>query len=133
MAVRAHDHHVELARLGHLADLLARVTDLGHRFGVDAVACQELRGRAQHFFSFFAVVVVGGFLAHHAPCMHRQLRLHGQQRVAVGRGQQLLVCDQISQHFFGVGAAIDCEQDFHGVSLGLKSMPHSSGSDQSLT
>jgi hypothetical protein len=78
------------------------------------VAHQELGGRAQHFFGFLALVGLNRFLADHAARTRRQLGLHRQQGEAVAGREQLLVGDQIGQHFLGVGTAVDSEQDFHG-------------------
>jgi len=77
------------------------------------VARQELADRAQHFFRFFGVIPVGNVLAHGRACPRRQRRLHGQYRVVVLVAELLVMRGQVGQHFLGVFAAVDGQQDFH--------------------
>jgi len=46
----------------------------------------------------------------------RYLRLNSEQGVSVVGAEQLIVCGQIGQHFFCVGAAVYSQQNFHKAS-----------------
>ena len=91
--------------------------DLGRGLGIDAVTQQERGGRPQNFFRLFAVVGVHRFLAQHVAGTGRQLGLHVEQGELVVGAEQLFVRDQVSQHFLGVRASVDGQQDFHKTPL----------------
>ncbi|MCY1559054.1 hypothetical protein D9M68_960490 [compost metagenome] len=85
-----------------------------HHLGFDAMALEKLDHGGRDLLGFLGVVAVGHFGAHRSARARGQGELHGEQGEVVVRAEHLFVGGHVGDHFFGVRAAIHCEQDFHG-------------------
>lgn len=117
MAVGAHDDEVVLFVLGNAGDDIAGVANFEPLFREDAALLQVLAHGIEHFGSFLAVVLIHHFFAQHRAGARGDGGQHRQGREGVAPGvDQLIVSAQIGQHFFGVGATVNGQQNFHGQS-----------------
>jgi diguanylate cyclase (GGDEF)-like protein/PAS domain S-box-containing protein len=113
VAVRAHHDQVKVTLGCGAGNLLTRVAHRMNYLGGDAVAAQELEHWCVHLGSLFLVVPVSHIGPHGRPGPGRQRscgREHGERVV---RAKQFRVCDQVRQHLFGKGAAINGKQNLH--------------------